>query len=123
VTRIGRKEALSLYREKTGHGITHQGLFHLAKRNGFVEQAEDEFHYSYLKEKMESYLDLTLKDLPVGYMTIEQLAKKYSTSYNRVYVIMLHEECVEYGRRRLKAYNESRYLELIKKKGANENVK
>jgi hypothetical protein len=114
LTRIDRNQALSLYKEKTGRGISYQGLFYLAKRNNFIEQAEDGFHYYYIKEKMEMFLNLILNELPVGYMTTKQLAEKYNKSYNRVYNIMLTAKYIEHGERKVKAYKKSDYLELTK---------
>ena len=63
-TRIGRKEAMSLYKEKTGREITFNGLFYLASRNNFIKQADDGFYYWFIKEKMELYLERILSPIP-----------------------------------------------------------
>jgi hypothetical protein len=113
-TRLDRKAAIALYIEKTGRRISFNGLTYIGKVNQFIEQAEDGFHYYFLKEKMIIYLDKITEKLPVGYMTIQQLAEKYNSTYTDVRNVLFNNDCIEYGKRKLKAYKESDYIEQVK---------
>lgn len=124
-TRLNINEALTLYREKTGRTITDNGLFYLAKRNNFIEKAKDNFHYWYLKEKMENYLLQIQTELPVGYKTIKQLSQENNLSYSWANKIICRYKLksFEYGKRRVKTYNEKEFKKILicmkKKRGKN----
>jgi hypothetical protein len=109
-TRIDRKEAKSLYKEKTGRDISFNGLTYLAKENGFIVRAKDGFHYFFLKEKMLEYLNQINARLPAGFMTIQQLAEKYGKSYGFIYNVLKGSDYIEYGKRKVRAYKESDYV-------------
>lgn len=84
-TGLDRNEAKALYKAKTGHDITFNGLFYLADRHNFLKKSPDGFHYVYLKEKMVAYLNQVKKPIPDGYLTLVELAKKYDISYSYAY--------------------------------------
>lgn len=107
---LSTKEAIELCKSK-GTSITKTALRQNGIRFGFMYKSDNGFHWLFDKNGLLKYLERKEK-APVGYVTINSLAKKYGVSLSTVYyqIRVWKIQVIECGASHWKYVNEKEYI-------------